>query len=332
MAITIATSDASNGSTDFTGLKAPRNLAIYNRMKGISDFGNLAQYELYEKGYPILVCLARPEYIVKLSKLNTSDANTRIPDWILSNTSQIKNMLNSFCDALEYEFRGIDGLPDITGETQEITDGINQMNMITKVTEDHSVQVTMQFFEKSGSLFTKFIEFYLGGIHDRGSEAKTYYGLINPFSPAGGTTLEPGYENEVFSFLYMVTDSSYMNLEKAYLLLNCQFTTANMDHYNVTKGDISFVELSIPMNCFPVHGRTVSQKATEMLKYLMTTGGNDGYNLMTDNFQYTGDKGNIYNNTTSDTNSYDLIANRLVNGTTSGATSDTAGGWRNNMG
>lgn len=328
MATTINTTGSGSAVyTDFTGLKAPRNLSIYNRMKGISDFGNLAQYDLYETGYPILVVLSRPKFIEALCDLKGQDSinqNSRIPSWIANNAVQIKNLLDSFCDILEYEFRGIDGLPDVTTDTSTISDGINEMNMITKVTQDTSVQVSMSFFEKSGSLITKFLEFYIKGIKDSGSLARSYYGLVNPF--ATGSNMEPGYENEVFTMLYMATDNTYMRLEKAYLLLNCQFTTANTSMYENTKGDIGFKEISVQMNCFPVSNRKVNLKATEMLEYLMTTTSNDGYCLISDDFDYTGSTDKAiyskkYESSQGTTN--DLIATRI-----SGNSGDTAGGWR----
>lgn len=322
------TTIAEDGKTyDLFGLKAPRNLAVYARNKGISDFGNLAQYDLYEKGFSILVVLKRPAYIVQLAKLQGKDPSTvnqLIPSWIYKNALQIGKLLDSFCDILEYEFRGLDGLSDTTGETNPIEDGINSFNMITKVTEDTAITVTMSFFEKSGSLLTKFIRFYLRGIHDSRTEARTYYGLVNPFCDNSDFTMEPGFENEVFSMLYMVTDSTYMRLEQAYLLLNCQFTTANTSMYESQKGDISFNEISVPMNCYPVSSVKVNEKAQAMLKYLMTTKSTDRYELISDNFNYYGTtEGSILLTDTKGNAKNDFIGQRTGD-------DNKAGGWRNN--
>ena len=98
------TTTIADGKTyDLFGLKAPRNLAVYARNKGISDFGNLAQYDLYEKGFSILVVLKRPAYIVQLAKLQGKDpskVNPLIPSWIYKNALQIGKLLDSFCDIL----------------------------------------------------------------------------------------------------------------------------------------------------------------------------------------------------------------------------------------
>ena len=324
----------SNTTRDFLGLKAPRNLAIYARNKGISDFGNLAQFDLYEKGYSMLVVLKRPEYLVKLATEPSGNLskNKLIPSWIAKNNKQIGALLDSFCDILEYEFRGLDGIPDITGETSAIEDGINSLNMLTKTTEDTAITVNMSFFEKSGSLLTKFIKFYIKGIKDTRTQARSYYGLVNPFvTDQSAATMEPGYENEVFSMLYMVTDNTYMRLEAAYLLLNCQFTTANTSMYETTKGDISFNEISIPMNCFPVSSVVVNEKATKMLQYLMTTDTADRYKLISDDFNYYGTSGeSIYiNGDAGHKADYIIERNGMVtNGNFDPNNINNAGGWR----
>lgn len=42
-----ATSVANSGA--FKGLKTPRELLNYNLMRGVTDFSNLKQWDLYEK-------------------------------------------------------------------------------------------------------------------------------------------------------------------------------------------------------------------------------------------------------------------------------------------
>jgi hypothetical protein len=161
---------------------------------------------------------------------------------------------------LEYEFRGLTGLPDITGETFELTDGVNTQNIINKVTSDTSITVSSNYFEKSGSLITKFTEYYLTGIKDRISQAKHYHGLIK------NNLLQPGYENEVFTMMYYVTDNTMLRLEKAYLLCNCQLTKAETSIYDSTKGDIGNKEMTIEWNCFPVWGYEVDKAAKVLLE------------------------------------------------------------------
>lgn len=222
----------------------PRNLTQYTAFRGVTDFTQIGQFAQFETGYSFLSVIQMPIFMTKLAELDTG----------------VAAMVNSFKHMLEYEFRGLDGLPDITAETYTITDGINEQNLINKVTNDTSITVSSNYFEKTGGLITKFSEYYLTGIKDKISQAKTYHGLIK------NNILEPGPENEVFTMLYYVTDNTMLRLEKAYLLANCQLTKAETSMYNSTKGDINNKELTIEWNCFPITGYEVDKAAKSLLE------------------------------------------------------------------
>lgn len=222
----------------------PRSLTQYTAFRGFTDFSQIGQFNQFESGYQFLSVISIPKFMERLG--DQSDT--------------IKNMNKSFKHMLEYEFRGLDGLTDVTGDTFEITDGINTQRMINRVTMDTSVTVSMQYFEKSGSLITKYSDYYLTGIKDRMSQAKTYHGLI------ANDILEPGLENEVFTLLYYVTDNTMLRLEKAVLLANAQLTKAETSMYNGSRDNISNKEMSIEFNCFPIMGYEVDKAASYLLK------------------------------------------------------------------
>ena len=148
----------------------------------------------------------------------------------------------------------------MNADTFEITDGINTQRMINKVTKETSVTISSQYFEKSGGLITLYSEYYLTGIKDPASQAKTYHGLI-----ADGT-LAPGLENEVFTMMYYVTDSTMLRLERAVLLANCQLTKAETSMYNGSRDNISNKEMTIEWNCFPITGYQVDKAANYLLR------------------------------------------------------------------
>lgn len=224
----------------------PNTLTKYTALRGVTDFSQIGMFEQYEKGYQFLSVLSLPKFL-EMSKDDT-----------------IKQMNKNIRQTMEMEFRGIDGLPDMTSDTFEITDGINTQRMINKVTQETSVTVSMQYFEKHGSLFTKYAEYYLRGIRDPKTQARTYHGLI-----ADGT-LAPSLENEVFTMMYYVTDSTYLRLERAVLLANCQLTTANMSMYNGSKDAIGNNELTLEFNCFPIFGSEVDKAAKYLLEHEIT--------------------------------------------------------------
>ena len=242
----------------FSSVKVPRNLCQYRLFRGAADFGNLRQWDLYEKGYSFLTVVTVPEFIHKLAKVGT----THGPSGIRLIASRL---LNNFVYILEHEFRGLTGLSNISAETSDITDGISSVAMINKVNEDTSITIQMSFFEKSGRTITKFCELFLRGIKDTRTQGKTYFGLIED------GTLEPGFENEVFSLLYYVTDNTYRNLEGAYLFMCAQITEVPLaEVFESEKGSYSYPEISVSFNCFPVTDDTINEEAARMLDFLLS--------------------------------------------------------------
>lgn len=225
----------------------PNSLTKYTAFRGVTDFTQIGQFAQFETGYSFLRVIKLPEFMLDLGRVDPG----------------IAQMNEAFQHMLEFEFRGIDGLPDVQADTYEITDGINTQRLINKVTEDTAVTVSSPYFEKTGSLITKWSEIYLTGIKDRATQAKTYHGLIRNGIGCGK---DYGPDQEVFTMLYYVTDSTMLRLEKAYLLCNCQLTKAEKSIYNSTKGDINNKELSIEWNCFPITGYEVDKAAKYLLE------------------------------------------------------------------
>lgn len=223
----------------------PRNLTRYTAFRGVTDFTQIGQFAQFESGYSFLAVLEMPPFMEMLGQKN----------------SKIGELVQSFKHMLEYEFRGLEGLPDITADTYEISDGVNTQNLINKVNFDTSVTVSSTYYEKTGQLITKFSELYLTGIKDKMTQAKTYHGLIK------NGLMEPGPENEVFTMMYFVTDNTMLRIERAVLLCNCQLTIARLsDILNSEKGNISNKEMPIEWNCFPITGYEVDKAASILLQ------------------------------------------------------------------
>lgn len=246
------TSVATNGA--FKGLKTPRELLNYNLMRGVTDFSNLQQWDLYEKGYPFLCVVSIPQF---LRDLAAKDDNIRI-------------IVNNYVHILENDFRGIDNIDNITGEANgEITNGIRSIQLINKVTKASNSNFSLQYYERSGSILTKAHELYLTGIKDPDTQVKHYHGLIDDWifngidTPSGK---DPGPHQECFTFMYFLTDNTMTKIERAFLIAAAQPTTANYsDLYSGNKGDIQFAEISLSFNGFFINNDFVYQKAEDML-------------------------------------------------------------------
>ena len=226
------------------------SVAEYSMMRGVTDISNAAQFNLYETGYSHLCVISKPVYLEELAKVD----------------SDVAKMMDVFCYILEFEFRGLSGIEDITVDSLEVTDGVSTLNVVGKVNKQSASEISMTFTEKSGSVITNFLRYYLEGIKDPRTQAKTYHGLIKYGKLAGG------FENEVFNFLYIVTDNTMLQVEKSYLLCNAWPTKATTSIYNTEKGTIEKQEVELTWNCFVIDGPEVDMRALQILAYINESG------------------------------------------------------------
>ena len=272
------------GTSAFKGLKTPRELLKYNLMRGVTDFSNLEQYDLYEKGYPFLVVVKAPDFLMDLANLDPNGMGV---------------IINNYIHILENDFRGIDNIENITGEASgEISNGIRSIQLINKVTKPSNSTFTMNYYERSGSILTKAHELYLTGIKDPDTQVKTYHGLIDRYvfgeNHAPGQNFsgsDPGPHRECFTFMYFMTDNTMTKVERAFLICAAQPTTANFsDLYDGNKGDIQFVEIGLSFNGFFINNDYVYQKAQAMLMAMRNPKNITGSRIIvnSNNFRYKG--------------------------------------------
>lgn len=246
-------------------IKLPRSVSEYTLMKGVTDFSNLKQFDVFESGYSFLTVVSTPKFMD-----------------ILANKYPIVNTYQEgFVHLMEGEFRGINNIPDITAGAGNISNGVNELQLINNVEMDTSIQIDITMWERSGGLVTNYLTYYLTGIKDPYSKAKTYHGLV------GNEILDPGPDYEVFTLLYYVTDNTCRKVEAAYLFANAQPTSApRSTTYNSTRGTIEFQEISVTFNCFPIMGDVVNKYAAMMLQNDLTVADTDSRKLILDSNEY----------------------------------------------
>ena len=239
---------ASNGEINyiFDGTTETKDLTSYALFRGVTDWADLTQFNQFETGYSFLVVLSIPKFMKLLSEKN----------------EKYRNLIETYVHVLEYEFRGLEGIENMSSDPNELTNGIKTLNVITKVNSQSNGQFTMRYYEKAGSLITKFHELFLRGIKDPTTQVKHYHGLIE------SGELEASFAYEVFSFLYIVTDNTLQNVEKAFYIVGAQPTSADFQIYNSTKGTIEFQELSVEFNGFPIQNTQVNKRAQELLDWI----------------------------------------------------------------
>ena len=239
---------ASNGEINyiFDGTTETKDLTSYALFRGVTDWADLTQFNQFETGYSFLVVLSIPKFMKLLSEKN----------------EKYRSLIETYVHVLEYEFRGLEGIENMSSDPNELTNGIKTLNVITKVNSQSNGQFTMRYYEKAGSLITKFHELFLRGIKDPTTQVKHYHGLIE------SGELEASFAYEVFSFLYIVTDNTLQNVEKAFYIVGAQPTSADFQIYNSTKGTIEFQEISVEFNGFPIQNTQVNKRAQELLDWI----------------------------------------------------------------
>lgn len=240
----------------FAGTIVPKSVTKYNGHRGITDWGNVAQFNYYKKGYAFLILLRMPIFINKLCEKN----------------NDIANLVTNYKHIIEHEFLGLEGLDNITSETLEISDGIGSINLHNKTVEQSAATITLTGYrEHSGAVISKVHELILKGIYDGRSQVKHYHGLIQD------GTLEKDPANEVMSMMYIVTDDTTLKIERAFALLAAQPTSSELSMYNVTRGDVTYQELGVEFNCFVTSGRDITERAQALLDDLKIVRNEDDF-------------------------------------------------------
>ena len=233
----------SRNNNIFEGTHSIRDLTKFMLMRGVTDFGDLEQYNLFESGYSFLVVMGIPKFMKELA----------------SNNDEYSKIIKTYTHILEFEFRGLSGLDNITVDTGQLTNGINSINIINKVNKQSDGSFSATYQEKLGSTITKAHELFITGIKDPRTEVKTYHGLIED------GTLQAGYENEIFKFMYIVTDNTLFNLEKAVYLASCQPTSVPLDIYVSEKGTYEFKDITVEFNGYPIMSREANNVANKFM-------------------------------------------------------------------
>lgn len=251
----------------FTNTKMFKDVTTYRLMRGVPDFGSLVQFNPYETGYAAFIICQMPRFIELLAK----------------NNGYYERLMKNWAHIVEYEFKNFDGLDAMSADTISLGDDLNNINVISRVNMQSASEFSLTFDEKSGSPLTKFAKLYLSGIKDPRTQVKSYHGLVH------SDKLEPGFENEVFTFLFIATDNTMREVEAAYLLIGCQLNSADTNIYNYTKGDINKQEVTVKFSGYPIQSDYIDRAASDMLRFLLSSdAGARQIIINSNNFNYTG--------------------------------------------
>ncbi len=220
------------------------------------DPTNYPMFKRYESGYALFLVMDIPNMLTELTK------HEKGPKTGIEYRKKYADLICSYIRTLEREFKRLDGIENITSESIEFS-GLNEVsvNSINSVQEQNNGTISLTYTEPYGAVLTKVNELFLKGIDDTViGHRKHYNGLIDD------KILAPSFKNEVFSFLYLITDNTGLQLERAYYIFNAQPTTSHTgDLYNYARGECENKELTLEYRCNILSNESVFKHARTIL-------------------------------------------------------------------
>lgn len=174
----------------------------------------LANYDPLRTGYGRLFMVRKPAFVV----------------------DNIADKFQKFKHILEYGNTSIQGISDITQETNSITGGYAGKSFdIPSFASDGTNGFQVQVYEFSGSPVREVIHTWINGMNDLLTGLTHYNGSDTPVSQA----------NQTAEFIYVATDNTGTQVEYACMFANCFPKGIKNDHFNYNSGEHNLVDYTI---------------------------------------------------------------------------------------
>ena len=179
----------------------------------------------------------------------------------------------NFKHMIEYGFKSIDGIQNLTMEYEAITGGYAGRSFeIPTILKDETNAITIKLQEMSGSPVREYIEMWLSGISDPHTGLCHYHGALDKDSATRNAGMEAIQANQVAEMIYVSTDNTGREIEFACLLSNMIPKVVKRDHYNYESGTHNAVEYDVEFTCTMYTSPDVNNVAKLLLdKYKILT-------------------------------------------------------------
>ena len=206
----------------------------------------LEQYDPLKTGYTRIFMVQMPKFMNKILPIATKN----------------------FKHMIEYGFKSIDGIQNLTMEYEAITGGYAGRSFeIPTIMKDETNAITIKLQEMSGSPVREYVEMWLTGIADPHTGMAHYHGAMD-----GDNGLEYAQSNHTAEAIYVSTDATGKNIEFACLLSNMIPKVVKRDQFNYESGTHNTVEYDVEYTCTMYTSPDVNTVATKLLdKYKILT-------------------------------------------------------------
>ena len=211
----------------------------------------LEQYNPLKTGYTRIFVVQMPKFMNKILPIASKN----------------------FKHMIEYGFKSIDGIQNLTMEYEAITGGYAGRSFeIPTILKDETNAITIKLQEMSGSPVREYIEMWLSGISDPHTGLCHYHGALDKDAATGNAGMEAIQANQVAEMIYVSTDNTGREIEFACLLSNMIPKVVKRDHYNYESGTHNAVEYDVEFTCTMYTSPDVNNVAKLLLdKYKILT-------------------------------------------------------------
>lgn len=183
-------------------------------------------------------------------------------------TKNIPDKLMKFKHILEYGNTGIQGINDVTVNTQSYQGGYTgkSFDIPTHATDDTN-RFTVNVYEFSGSPVREVLHTWINGTTDLMTGLTHYNGIADPdaTSDNGANKMRALQANQTAEFIYVVTDRTGKSVEYACLIANAFPLGLNTDVFNSTQGSHDIIESNIEFTATKYESIQINAVAKKLL-------------------------------------------------------------------
>lgn len=211
----------------------------------------LKQYDPLRSGRGRIFFLRMPEFMKKI-----------MPD----QTRNIRHLM-------EYGFTKIDGIGDVSLETETMTGGyVGKQIAMPTLAKDETNQITIGLYEFTGSPVREYIDMWISGIADKETGFSTYHGLCSErLARELYSQTEPlaySQANHTAEAIYLTTDPTGLStgIEYCCLLTNMFPTNSIRSHFNYNSGESNIVTIDVQFSCNKYESSQINEIGAALLQ------------------------------------------------------------------
>lgn len=177
----------------------------------------------------------------------------------------LEDKTKNFKHLLEYGFVAINGLNNITLETDQITGGYNARSFdVPTYSRDDTNEITIRLYEFSGSPVREYLNMWVTGISDNLTGIAHYHNAREK----NGKLMKYSQVNHTAEAIYVRPDPTGRSdsIEYACMLANMMPKLVDIDHFNYESGSSPIIQVDVPFTCVKYESSDINKIAVKLME------------------------------------------------------------------